>query len=173
MRPTQPETRQRELSKLASSDREAQCMHEGGWSWNGKCLGDKWASGELLTYVETRVWRVGKGDDFISSWSGPTKRQVARWLAFTRSGEAKHKPKRTLCAVVAGKIVAGGVPRLQLKTRYPTNNNFAEYHSILNSKYFPWWLLVVMCRFMAYEFFILLLKSNPSWKCWWRRVIRL
>ncbi len=27
--------------------------------------------------------------------------------------------------------VVSGVPRLQLKNRYPTNNNFAEYHSII------------------------------------------
>ncbi len=26
-------------------------------------------------------------------------------------------------------IVVSGVPRLTLKTRYPANNNFAEYHS--------------------------------------------
>ncbi len=37
--------------------------------------------------------------------------------------------------MVAGKIVVSGIPRLQLKIRYPANSNFAKYHSTVNLHY--------------------------------------
>ncbi len=41
-----------------------------------------------------------------------------------------HASDLSLSTMVAGKIVVSGVPRLPQRTRYPANNNFAEYNNL-------------------------------------------